>query len=66
MVHLENLNQSLPPVSAEIIIVGPEVIFPQSWVKRVEIIAAATFFLNTCALHYSNGPKFLELSSGTA
>ena len=24
MVHLENLNQSLPPVRAEIIIVGPE------------------------------------------
>ena len=38
--------QSLPPVRAEIIIVGPEkkVIILQTWGTRVEIIAAATFY----------------------
>ena len=37
MVHLENLNQSLPPVRAEIILIS------QSWETRLEIIAAAKY-----------------------
>ena len=63
MVHLENLNQSLPPVRAEIIIVGLEVIFPQSWVTCVKIIAAATFFKYLCSTlkQWRISPKFPDL-----